>query len=128
MINNYNNSVFTHRYRDKMAEIRTACMEEFGLWVSRYPIFFLDDTHLKYIGWTLNDRVFFFSLFSSLFLPLSFLLCSFVLFSSLFSSLSSASSMYLFLSFASLLLMVCEGVRSERECREGSGDQVVRRH
>ena len=32
-------------------------MAEIGVWMKRYPGMFLDDSYLKYVGWTLYDRV-----------------------------------------------------------------------
>ncbi len=49
--------VFVHRYRDTQPEIRSICMQEIGLWMRRYPTMFLDDSYLKYVGWTMYDRV-----------------------------------------------------------------------
>ncbi|KAF8565992.1 hypothetical protein P879_06467 [Paragonimus westermani] len=49
--------VFVHRYRDSQPEIRSICMQEIGVWMRRYPAMFLDDSYLKYVGWTLFDRV-----------------------------------------------------------------------
>ncbi|KAK2186468.1 hypothetical protein NP493_199g04022 [Ridgeia piscesae] len=49
--------VFVHRYRDTQPEIRAICMAEIGVWMKRYPGMFLDDSYLKYVGWTLYDRV-----------------------------------------------------------------------
>ncbi|ELU02222.1 hypothetical protein CAPTEDRAFT_182123 [Capitella teleta] len=49
--------VFVHRYRDTQPEIRAICMAEIGNWMKRYPGMFLDDSYLKYVGWTLYDRV-----------------------------------------------------------------------
>lgn len=48
--------VFVHRYRDTIADIRAICMVEIGIWMKRYPGMFLDDSYLKYVGWTLYDR------------------------------------------------------------------------
>lgn len=50
-------SVFVHRYRDTLPEIRGICMTEIGIWMIKFPINFLDDSYLKYIGWTLHDKV-----------------------------------------------------------------------
>lgn len=50
-------SIFVHRYRDTFHEIRSLCMQEIGLWMRRFPTFFLDDSYLKYVGWTLHDKV-----------------------------------------------------------------------
>ena len=50
-------SVFVHRYRDIVPEIRSICMFEIGQWMKKYHTNFLDDTYLKYIGWTIHDKV-----------------------------------------------------------------------
>ncbi|XP_055335999.1 cohesin subunit SA-2-like [Paramacrobiotus metropolitanus] len=44
------------RYRDTVSSIRELCMEEIGVWMSIYPERFVDDSYLKYLGWTLNDK------------------------------------------------------------------------
>lgn len=49
--------VFVHRYRDKVPEIRAVCMEEIGVWLRENPTSFLNDGHLKYLGWMLHDKV-----------------------------------------------------------------------
>ncbi len=33
-------------------------MNEIGQWMKKFPNQFLDDTYLKYIGWTIHDKVF----------------------------------------------------------------------
>merc|ERR1719433_1070250 len=50
-------AVFVHRYRDTLPEIRSICMYEIGQWIRKYHTNFLDDTYLKYIGWTIHDKV-----------------------------------------------------------------------
>jgi cohesin complex subunit SA-1/2 len=50
-------AVFIHRYRDICADIRCVCINEIGEWMKKCPTKFLDDTFLKYIGWTLYDKV-----------------------------------------------------------------------
>ena len=50
-------SVFVHRYRDTRPEIRSLCIAELGVWMKEYSVHFLDDQYLKYIGWTLYDKV-----------------------------------------------------------------------
>ncbi len=50
-------AVFIHRYRDVCAEIRCVCINEIGEWMKKCANKFLDDTFLKYIGWTLYDKV-----------------------------------------------------------------------
>ena len=49
-------AVFIHRYRDVCADIRCICINEIGEWMRKCPDKFLDDTFLKYIGWTLYDK------------------------------------------------------------------------
>jgi cohesin complex subunit SA-1/2 len=46
-----------HRYRDIDPNIRTSCIESLGVWVLSYPSLFLQDLYLKYLGWTLNDKL-----------------------------------------------------------------------
>ncbi|XP_026186093.1 cohesin subunit SA-2 [Mastacembelus armatus] len=48
--------VFVHRYRDRLSEIRAACIEELGMWLKTDPEDFLNDKCLKYLGWTLHDK------------------------------------------------------------------------
>lgn len=50
-------SVFVHRYRDTLPDIRAICMAEIGVWMKKFHANFLDDSYLKYIGWTLHDKV-----------------------------------------------------------------------
>uniref|UniRef100_A0AAG5DF34 SCD domain-containing protein n=1 Tax=Anopheles atroparvus TaxID=41427 RepID=A0AAG5DF34_ANOAO len=50
-------SVFVHRYRDTLPDIRAICMSEIGIWMMKFSSNFLDDSYLKYIGWTLHDKV-----------------------------------------------------------------------
>lgn len=50
-------SVFVHRYRDTLPEIRGICMMEIGIWMQKFSSNFLDDSYLKYIGWTLHDKI-----------------------------------------------------------------------
>jgi hypothetical protein len=49
--------VFVHRFRDTDAELRILCMERLGDWLLQLPSYWLDDKRLKYLGWTLNDKV-----------------------------------------------------------------------
>lgn len=46
-----------HRYRDVDPEIRMASINSLGVWILSYPSLFLQDLYLKYLGWTLNDKV-----------------------------------------------------------------------
>lgn len=46
-----------HRYRDIDPDIRMACIQSLGVWILSYPSLFLQDLYLKYLGWTLNDKV-----------------------------------------------------------------------
>ncbi|KAF1384988.1 hypothetical protein PFLUV_G00125940 [Perca fluviatilis] len=56
MMNATFRGVFVHRYRDRLPEIRTACIEELGMWLKTDPEDFLNDGCLKYLGWTLHDK------------------------------------------------------------------------
>lgn len=49
-------AVFIHRYRDVCSDIRCVCINEIGEWMRKCPTKFLDDTFLKYIGWTMYDK------------------------------------------------------------------------
>ena len=57
MMNTLFSSVFVHRYRDTRPEIRSICIAELGVWMKDYHTQFLADNYLKYIGWTLSDKV-----------------------------------------------------------------------
>lgn len=46
-----------HRYRDIDPNIRVSCIQSLGVWILSYPSLFLQDRYLKYLGWTLNDKV-----------------------------------------------------------------------
>uniref|UniRef100_A0A8C5MR61 Cohesin subunit SA n=1 Tax=Leptobrachium leishanense TaxID=445787 RepID=A0A8C5MR61_9ANUR len=56
MMNGIFKGVFVHRYRDIVADIRAVCMEELGKWMRTHSQFFLNDSYLKYVGWTLHDK------------------------------------------------------------------------
>lgn len=56
MMNSVFKGIFVHRYRDAIAEIRAICIEEIGVWMKLYSDAFLNDSYLKYVGWTLHDR------------------------------------------------------------------------
>ncbi|KAL5060472.1 hypothetical protein RYX36_032076 [Vicia faba] len=49
--------LFVHRYRDIDPNIRMSCIESLGAWILSYPSLFLQDLYLKYLGWTLNDKI-----------------------------------------------------------------------
>lgn len=57
MINAVFRGVFVHRYRDLLPDIRAICIAELGVWLKTNPEYFLNDKHLKYLGWTLYDKV-----------------------------------------------------------------------
>lgn len=57
MMNATFRGVFVHRYRDQLPEIRGVCIEELGLWLKMDPEDFLNDGCLKYLGWTMHDKV-----------------------------------------------------------------------
>lgn len=56
-MNNIFTSVFVRRYRDVRPEIRAMSIAELGLWMRECSSRFLSDNYLKYIGWTLSDKV-----------------------------------------------------------------------
>uniref|UniRef100_A0A672JQR5 Cohesin subunit SA n=1 Tax=Salarias fasciatus TaxID=181472 RepID=A0A672JQR5_SALFA len=56
MMNAIFKGVFVHRYRDAIAEIRAVCIEEIGTWMKLYSDAFLNDSYLKYVGWTMHDK------------------------------------------------------------------------
>ncbi|XP_043711657.1 sister-chromatid cohesion protein 3 [Telopea speciosissima] len=49
--------LFVHRYRDIDPNIRISCIQSLGVWIVSYPSLFLSDLYLKYLGWTLNDKI-----------------------------------------------------------------------
>lgn len=42
---------------DAIADIRAICIEEIGMWMKLYSDAFLNDSYLKYVGWTMHDKV-----------------------------------------------------------------------
>ncbi|XP_046906414.1 cohesin subunit SA-2a isoform X1 [Hypomesus transpacificus] len=56
MMNAIFKGVFVHRYRDAIADIRAICIEEIGVWMKMYSDAFLNDSYLKYVGWTMHDK------------------------------------------------------------------------
>lgn len=57
MMNAMFRGVFVHRYRDLFTDIRAICVAELGVWLKSNPEHFLNDKCLKYLGWTLYDKV-----------------------------------------------------------------------
>lgn len=57
MMNTLFTSVFIRRFRDARPEIRALCMSELGVWMTEFSSHFLKDHYLKYIGWSLYDKV-----------------------------------------------------------------------
>ena len=49
-------SVFTNRFRDVDAEIRSTVVGSLGAWMRLYPSKFLSGTYVKYLGWALSDK------------------------------------------------------------------------
>lgn len=49
-------SIFVHRFRDVSPDIRLLCIQQLGVWLRSYPSHWLVDGHIKYVGWTLNDK------------------------------------------------------------------------
>ena len=56
MIKEMFNGVFTQRFRDYDAQIRANCMAALSTWMLDYPLMFLTDFYLKYMGWSMNDK------------------------------------------------------------------------
>ncbi|XP_047130348.1 cohesin subunit SA-2 isoform X2 [Hydra vulgaris] len=56
LMNHILNSIFVARYRDIRPEIRLLCFSEMGIWMIKYSHYFLKE-NLKYLGWTLYDKV-----------------------------------------------------------------------
>lgn len=48
---------FYYIFRDFLSDIRSVCIHELGQWMQVYPQHFLEDSYLKYIGWSLYDKV-----------------------------------------------------------------------
>lgn len=49
--------IFLPPCSDAIAEIRAVCIEEIGIWMKMYSDAFLNDSYLKYVGWTMHDKV-----------------------------------------------------------------------
>ena len=50
-------AVFVQRYRDVDALLREKCVESIHSWIVTYPEVFLDNAYLRYIGWSLSDKM-----------------------------------------------------------------------
>ncbi|KAI9293663.1 hypothetical protein K502DRAFT_26198 [Neoconidiobolus thromboides FSU 785] len=48
--------VFEPRYRDIDNNIRAECASELASFTLKYPTYFLNNEHLKYLGWLLSDK------------------------------------------------------------------------
>lgn len=55
IVNDWFTTVFIHRYRDIDPRIRVDCAAGLGDWILTYPDVFLNDGHLRYLGWLLSD-------------------------------------------------------------------------
>lgn len=64
-------SVFVHRYRDTLPEIRAICMAEIGVWMKKFHQNFLDDSYLKYIGNIILLHYEFIKIFCNIYINLS---------------------------------------------------------
>eukprot|EP00727_Mastigamoeba_balamuthi_P010117 m51a1_g5728 Cohesin subunit SA-1 (1273) ;mRNA; f:1123297-1127494 len=51
-----NRNVIVQRYRDAFPDIRVEAITALADIVSAYPDNFLDENHVKYLGWTLSDK------------------------------------------------------------------------
>lgn len=49
--------LFVNRYRDISEHIRTACIRELGIWIRSLTAKLLAASYIKYIAWSLNDKV-----------------------------------------------------------------------
>lgn len=49
-------AVLILKYRDVSPDIRSMSVRALGGWISTFPRQFLDDIHLKYVGWLLYDK------------------------------------------------------------------------
>ncbi|KAI1710149.1 STAG domain-containing protein [Ditylenchus destructor] len=49
--------VAAKRYRDIVPEVRSVCIEELCNWMRLYPEAFMNSECLKYIGWSLYDKI-----------------------------------------------------------------------
>ncbi|CAA7269932.1 unnamed protein product [Cyclocybe aegerita] len=55
-IKEFVDGVFIHRFRDLDPSIRAECVRSLGLWLRKYPDYFLVDArYLRYVGWVLSD-------------------------------------------------------------------------
>lgn len=50
-------AVFVQRYRDIDCLLREKCVDSIHSWIMTYPEVFLDNAYLRYIGWSLSDKV-----------------------------------------------------------------------
>ena len=50
-------AVFVQRYRDVDSCIRETCVKHLLTWIDTYPEVFLDNSYLRYVGWSLSDKV-----------------------------------------------------------------------
>lgn len=50
-------AVFVQRYRDVDALLREKCVDSIHSWIVTYPEVFLDNAYLRYIGWSLSDKI-----------------------------------------------------------------------
>ena len=48
--------VFVQRYRDIDPQIRELCLAQLCEWINDYPSGFLDNSFLRYLGWSLSDK------------------------------------------------------------------------
>jgi hypothetical protein len=53
----YTNFKQTTVSSDTVSDVRCICIEELGYWMAAYPVLFLEDSYLKYVGWSLFDKI-----------------------------------------------------------------------
>lgn len=49
--------IFAQRYRDVCEMVRASTTESIGEWCRLVPSLYLDDAHLKFLAWSLCDKV-----------------------------------------------------------------------
>ncbi|ORY47913.1 hypothetical protein BCR33DRAFT_848588 [Rhizoclosmatium globosum] len=54
-LSDFFDSVFVHRYRDTVPDIRIATLHSLGHWLRTHPTHYLDASYLRYPGWMLSD-------------------------------------------------------------------------
>jgi len=56
VLHNIVDGVIVHRYRDVVAEIRDLAVVHLASWIAELPDTYFNDSHIKYLGWSLSDK------------------------------------------------------------------------